>query len=295
MNKYLLFFVLASALLILSVVTICLAPIINGAGEFFTDWNKGNCQKLDDVYKYKKDKRLYLTDDEETIAKRKIDECKRHKVMHGLEFASLTADIVLGFICTLLGLIHYVEQGKSFESTSGLIGIASGVIATVLTVIYVIYSGIILNNETIRDNDYYNGIQILYSNQAYLSWDGSKYVHNYNEQNLIKDSDIKYIKFKDLGKKEYNYDSEIYQLSLEDDTEEKNCQDNNYTPLSIQKTYNTDKKCKYIWKQTLNIETKNKFLYDRWLTTIIFSVLICLCGIGVAIFGFLLFKGNSSS
>lgn len=221
MNKYLLFFVLASALLILSIITICLAPIISGAGDFFADWNNGNCQKLDDDYKHKKDKQLYTTENLETIAKREIDECKRHKVMYGLEYASLTADIVLGFFCTFLGLIHYVEQGKSFESTSGLIGIASGVIATVLTVVYVVYSGIILNNETLRGNDFYNGIEKLYSNQAYLSWDGSKYVHNYDEQKSTKDSDITYIKFKDLGKKEYNYDSELYQLRQEANTEEK--------------------------------------------------------------------------
>ena len=305
MDKYLFFFILSSALLIISVITICLAPIINAAVtikfykvddttsdiNIFEKWSTESCQRLNDEYKHKKDIGGFNGDTngrEETQYKRKINDCKRHKAMFGLEYAALISDVVLGFICMLLGLIHYLEQGKPFETTSGLIGIASGGIATVLTIVYVVYSGIIFNNEYIRDSD----SNILYDNHAYLHWNGNKYVYNYDEQKLEKDLDVKYIKYKDLGKKGYNYDSEIYQMSLDTNSEFRNCQ--TYVSLTTQKPYGTSgaKKCEYIWHSSLNESVKAKYLYDRWITSIILSVVICVCGIGLAFFGFLLFKGN---
>ena len=312
MDKYLFFFVLSSALLIISVITICLAPIINDAGtvnfynvvngntnekNLFEEWNIANCQRLNDEYKHKKDIGGFNSDTnggEETQTKREINDCKRHKAMFGLEYAALISDVVLGFICTLLGLIHYLEQGKPFETTSGLIGIASGGIATVLTIVYVIYSGIIFNNDYIRDG--HTTSNIFYDNHAYLHWNGNKYVPNYDEQKLEKDFDVKYIKYKDLGKKEYNYDSEIYQMSLDPNSEYKNCQFDN--PLTSIQTYSINsqtKNCEYIWYTSLNNSVQAKYLYNRWLTSIILSVVICVCGIGTAFFGFLLFKGNSGS
>ena len=307
MNKNFLFFILASSLLVLSVITICLAPIINGLG-FFDDWNISNCQKDDDDYNYNKDHGVYTSNAPgEKLVKDKIKECKRHKVMHGLEFAALIADVALGFICTFLGLIHYVEQGKSFEKTSGLIGTASGGIATVLTVVYVVYSGIIFNNEPVRDRE------ILYDNKALFHWDGNKYVYNYDVKQLEKDLDIPYIKIKDLWKKQYNYDSNILEMSLDTNSEYKNCKMNlresdisnrnsilNKNSRDIY-TFIIDgisftKNCEYYWNSYEDIKSEdNKYLYDRWLATLIFSCIICVCGIGVAIFGFLLFTGNSSS
>ena len=204
MNKNFLFFVLASALLVLSVITICLAPIINGLeiedttsnSYLFSEWNSKNCQIKDDDFKQKKSNGYYTSARalEQQKDEAEIKECKRHKVMHGLEYAALISDIVLGFICTFLGLIHYVEQGKPFEKTSGLIGIASGGIVTVLTVVYVVYSGIIFCNEPVR------GREILYDNKALYKWNGNKYVHNYDEQKAKDVEEIPYIKYKDLGK-----------------------------------------------------------------------------------------------
>ena len=37
------------------------------------------------------------------------------------------------------------------------------------------------------------------------------------------------------------------------------------------------------------------YIDDRWLTSIIISVFIVACGIGLAIFGFLLFKNSGGS
>ena len=58
--------------------------------------------------------------------------------------------------------------------------------------------------------------------------------------------------------------------------------------------------CEYIWEDTFlsdqgSKDNSNKYLFDKWLTSIIFSSLILVCAIGVAIFGLLLFlnKGDS--
>ena len=71
MNKNFLFFIVASALFILSIITINLAPIINGSGEIetssannnvFEGWNIANCQKDEDDYKFKKERGDYNSD-----------------------------------------------------------------------------------------------------------------------------------------------------------------------------------------------------------------------------------------
>ena len=67
--------------------------------------------------------------------------------MNDLEYTSLIMDLILGFICFILGLLHYFEIGKYFEKITGIIGIASGAIGFILTIIYVGYSGYIFDNH----------------------------------------------------------------------------------------------------------------------------------------------------
>lgn len=306
MKNNLLFLILSGALLALSVITVCLAPIINkanGNNNYFQYWNIANCQLADDEYKHDKANDVYnpeTTGDDhvkirEKIVKRRIEECKRHKVMYSLEYVAFIVDIVLGFICFVLGLMHFLESGNQFEKTSGMIGLVSGIIAAVITIVYVAFSALIFNNEPIV------GSEILYPNKAYAHWNGNKYIYDYDEDKSIdEDYDLKYIKYKDLGKIQYNYDSEFYQMTIDstNENEYKNCQVPKTTfgsyDRSTQKIYLTDQKCEYLWDTSVdNDSTDNKFLYDRWITTIIFGVLITACGLCLGVFGLLLFKGKS--
>ena len=311
MNKNFIFFVISCALFVLSIIAANVAPIISKAAveyngvNVFENWGTANCQQLDDNYKYKKDiLKTYDADGQkpnEEQVKRKIKECKNHNTMYSLEYAALIIDVSLGFICTVLGLIYYLEPGKPLEKQSGLIGLIAGVITTVLTVVYVAFSAMIFSNDPVRD------ITILYPNKASVKYNGvDKYVYDYDEEKAGKeDWDIPYIKFKDLGKKQYNYDSEIFESSKDDDSEFSKCQINIETGLGaltqipIQYSIDGDSnphKCKYLWDSNVeNTSTYYKYLYDRWLTCIIFCVLIAVCGIGLIIFGFLLFKGSSDS
>lgn len=307
MNNNLFFLIISTALLVLSVITVCHAPIINGAvgnNDYMDEWNEDNCKKRDDDYKHDKDHDRYNLEEvrgyiDDKIAKRKITECKRHHLMFSFEYVAFIVDVVLGFICFILGFIHYLEPGNKFEKVSGIIGLISGIIIAVLTIVYVAFSALIFNNEAIR------GESILYPNKASYHWNGQKYIHDYDEEkDENEDSDIKFIKFKDLGKKQYNYDSEFYRMSIDstDKNEYKNCQ---YaltsSDISTQKYYqnvDTTKLCEYVWEpgsEPYQDSTDNKFLYDRWLTTIIFGVLITVCGLCVGLFGLLLFKNSANS
>ena len=52
--------------------------------------------------------------------------------------------------------------------------------------------------------------------------------------------------------------------------------------------------CDKLYSISFTTEVENKYLYDRWVTTIIFACFIIACDIGLAIFGFLLFKSDGS-
>ena len=281
------FLICAAALFSLSVITINIAPIISKAHtSFFEGWGTRNCKILDDNLDYQKSIGAY---DEYknalNLEERKIDECRYHNIMYSLEYAAFIIDVSLGSILAFLGLIHYIEPGNNFQKISGLLGLFFGAVCTIITCIYLGFSGYIFNTEPIRN------IQKLYSNKATWKWNGQKYVKDYDENS--SDYDEKFIKIKDLGKNQYNYDTEIYQASKDSKSEFSGCKS-----VSVPKTelkYQSSKTCEYIWlMEVTNNSVENKFLYDRWVTTILFSVLICICGIGLCVFGFLLFNNDIS-
>lgn len=299
-----LFFLISSlALIVLTIVTICTAPNIGGiANSNPTE----NCQKYVDEYDYKKE--LYKNPNdaqqqELNYIKQDSNLCKRRKAVYGLEYSSLITDIVLGSICCLLGLLHYFDVGKVFLKITGIIGLATGVIGLILTVFYLGYSSYIFNND-------YSGETKLYDNGAILKLVDGKYAYNFKDDDAKENKYYEYAKFKDLGKKIYNYDSKRYKEYYEstDTSSIRYCsKQDEYISVpdgsggynSIQADYEDQGKvdnCEYIWKYryATRYGYENKYLYDRWLTSIILSAFICLCNLGVAIFGLLIFLNGDS-
>lgn len=283
MNANLFFLIFAFCLFSISVITITIAPIVSKAHtSFFDGWGTTNCQILEDDLDFKKS----VGEFEEyrnvlTIEERIVDECRYHNTMYSLEYSAMIIDVSLGYIVAFLALINYIEPGNNFKPITGILGLATGVICLVITGVYLGYSSYIFDNQTVRT------IQKLYSNKAAFKWNGQKYIPDYDETEALSDNDEKYIKVKDLGKKQYNYDSEIYQASKDTRSEYSGCQSGG-TPNEVM-NYN-GKTCEYVWQGAQNDSVENKFLYDRWLTTIIFSALICVLGIGLGLFGFLVFN-----
>jgi len=83
------------------------------------------------------------------LKKKLRNKCNRDKVMYGLEYSSLIFDVICGFICTILGLLHYFDIGKPFENITGIIGLATIIIGFILTLVYVIYGVYIFTNESL--------------------------------------------------------------------------------------------------------------------------------------------------
>ena len=287
MNSKLFFVIFACAVVILSVITICVAPIINNVNGFRA-YRSLNCKPYKDKYDFNK-KHNADSDDLDKF-KRILNRCNRYKAMIDLEYTSLIMDLVLGVICCLLGLLHYFDQAKYFEKITGIIGIASGAIGFILTIIYVGYSGYIF------DNGSSNQVK-LYSNGARIKIENSKPVYPYDKEKAEKNSELEFAKFKELGKKQYNYNSKFYkEFELEQSSKYENCKYSYFTngaenPFVLRQF--TDNNCEYVWYTSdLKKDSYYKYIFDMWLTSIIFSSFIFVCDLGLALFGFLLFKDS---
>jgi hypothetical protein len=282
--NYTLFFLCCSlGILVLSFVTICISPIINNASKSdgtwrwsISSWRTLNCQFLadkqnsdtsaiDDIQKYKRLKNL----------------CYKKKAMHNLEYAALIIDIVLGFVCANLSFLHYLNVGKDFEKKTGLIGLITGIVCFVLTLVYICYNGDIFNNDVAYakfNNNYVltQGITKLFPNGALCKSDGSNFITAYQGET---DMYSEYIKYKDLGKKQYNYDKDFYKIY----TSSSSCKGSYCSyPAS----------CPYYYPNYVVTSTENRDLYDRWLTTLILAIIIDIFCLGLSGFGFLLFKSS---
>ena len=290
MNKTLIFFCFSTAILVFSIIVVCISPIINNIKieqynwsisswrtlncKFFEDEeNKDNVQ-LDNIQKMKKMKNI----------------CNRKKAMHDLEFAALIINLVLGFVCANFSLLHYLDVGKDFDKKTGLIGFVTVIIGFIITFVYVCYNGYIFNNDiaygeySFTTYNYIGRVDKLFSNGATLKWDGTQFITPYANDN----SDYsQWIKFKDLGQKQYNYDSKLYKTyDFSSPSSTLKCQ-------AI--TTENDNNCEYIFGNEPTVYVENKDLYDRWLTTLILSIFIFISNIGLLIFGFLLFKSSGES
>ena len=300
MGKGLLFFCCACCILVLTIVNLSIGPIASGTVKnyFNKNWGNLNCKADKDDWDTQDESG---TDDDtlKYIYQYKYDTCQREKGMHDMEYTAFIFDIVLGFICGLLGLLHIFEIKKDFVSNTGLIGLICGVIGFVLTLVYVIFNGLVYTTVYVsvykRDGDY-----------IIAEKDGNDFKCLYFDH--IKNENSPFAKISDLGKKQYNYDKDgLKDYKKLDD----NCKDNDnsrnnkiaklcakkekFTVTEADGQYSSGKftSCEniYISEDELeNIGITNKDLSDRFLTALILSLLVCLASIGLALFGFLLFR-----
>ena len=203
MGKGLLFFCCACCILVLTIVNLSIGPVISGVvgGDivFTKPWGLVNCKKLKDDY----DDAQGLTEAQEKDHETQIDYCTRIKGMHDMEYTAFIFDIVIGFVCGLIGLLHLFDLKKDFVSNTGLIGLICGIVGFVLTFVYVIFNGIVFtgqySDEYERDGD---GIFAEVQN------DGSyKCLYGDNSGDHFAGR----AKFSDLNKKQYNYKHKFYE------------------------------------------------------------------------------------
>ena len=308
MSKGLLFFCCSCCVLLLTAINLSIGPIINGklsnrtisvggtgtvpASTRGNSWGTLNCAILSDAYdEYKKG----TTNDEtkKYSYEFQINECKRKKAMHDMEYTSFIFDIVIGFVCGLLGLLHLFDLKKDFVVNTGLIGLVCGAVGFVLTFVYVIFNGIVYTN-------YYDDSTILKrdGDGAFAELKGDKYECFYFDENGNTHALI--AKYSDLNKKQYNYNKDL------DDSYEKDevsgctyvdprlCSSGDgFITGKKNNILDSTKECKYLYIPSgslYNGGITNKDKGDRFLTTLILGLFVCLANIGLALFGFLLFR-----
>jgi hypothetical protein len=288
--KKTLFLILSGAIVIFSIICICSGPVINGIIPKSVVWRTENCQRWSDAYKDENDK------DTKESYKKARNKCNREKAMYGLEYSSLIIDVICGFVCTILGLLHYFDIGKPFEKVTGIIGLATGIIGFVLTLVYVIYSGYIFTKDPYQTSSGSNPFIIKRDGD----WAFAKFESGKGYKCLFyKDKDLysTLAKYSDLGKKQYNYNKKKIQEYDNHNSDFYKCHGIVLNCLGHQ--YYTGgvgaliTGCDYLYAEPES-GIYNKYLFDRLITTIIFSCFIFVCDIGLAIFGFLLFKSNGS-
>jgi len=297
--KKTLFLVFSACIVVFSIISICTAPIINSVLTEAGSWKTKNCKLLEDEYKNIKDDKNYVNRDTALKDKKKEkNKCNREKAMYGLEYSALILDITLGFICAVLGLLHYFDVAKPFEKITGIIGLSTGIITFILTLVYICYSGYIFTKHIAISYDsgysnYRTTLLKLDKEGAFAKKDGNQYKCLYYKNN--KDNSA-YAKYSDLGKRQYNYEKKRHYP--EDNSKYTGCMAVLSTAENYcdgQEYFSITSNCEYLYLSDIANGFGNKYLFDMWVTTIIFTCFICVCAIGLAIFGFLLFNSSDGS
>ena len=296
MGKGTLFFCCACCILVLTIVNLSIGPIVSGTLKNFVGQDLGtlNCKEDKDDWDAAKD-RGDPKDSIKYVEKYAYNACQREKGMHDMEYTAFIFDITIGFICGLLGLLHIFEVKKDFVSNTGLIGLICGIIGFVLTLVYVIFNGLVYTTVYVERDMNGNRLYKRDGDYAIAEKDGDTFKCLYFDHE--KNDNSIYPKISDLGKKQYNYNKDIT-----DDVSNGNikgtCID---TTSAIARGCITKEKfdsttttsgCEKIYVGTIGstLGIENKDLSDRFLTTLILSLFVCLASIGLAIFGFLLFR-----
>ena len=295
MGKGLLFFCCSSCILVLTIINLSIGPITSGKMKYYSgegDWGTLNCAAAKDYYDDKKDDSSCNDDCLKYGAKWSLDMCKRKKGMHDMEYTAFIFDIVIGFVCGLIGLLHLFDLKKDFVSNTGLIGLGCGFVGFVLTFVYVIFNGLVYTS-------YYDVQHQIYKRDgdgAFAELDGNKYKCLYYDK--AGNSHSFYAKYSDLGKKQYNYNKGFLEDWAEIDSNCKARIDVCFGQETILTSAKKDSKgndCKFLYMNEHYIEDgiENKDISDRFLTVLILSLFVCLANIGLALFGFLLFRAPS--
>lgn len=316
MGKGLLFFCCSCCILVLTIINLSIGPIITGRTDIEGTMN---CAAINDAYDLAKDAGA-SNDDLKYTAKWSKDECLRKKGMHDMEYTAFIFDIVIGFVCGLIGLLHLFDLKKDFVSNTGLIGLGSGVVGFVLTFVYVIFNGLVYTQ-------YYDDRIIKTDGDGiFAELEGDKYKCKYFDEEGNTHALI--AKYSDLGKKQYNYNKDLFESYKADEVKfcrvSKGCDPNSYddpndylscvassgitdsifticakesyTPVTGQFTYPSNGnsvKCQNLYVYYNEYRITNKDKSDRFLTALILSLIVCLANIGLALFGFLLFRNPS--
>jgi len=288
--KGLIFLCCACAILVFTIINLSVGPIISrrvGSG-----WGYLNCKHAKDDC----DKSNDTGDVKKYGCEWDVNLCNNRKGMHDMEYTSFIFNIVIGFTCGLLGLLHYFDVKKEFVSKTGLIGLGCGIIGFIFSFVYVILNGIVFTT-------YDQGIPKRDSDGAFAELKGDKYECFYydNKDNIH----ALRATYSDFLQKQYNYDKDLRESYKKPEVSQCryssylscNTFEGNIPKSAVGQTYpvgGTNKDCPYLYvDEEPTTSISNKDIADRFLTTLLLSLFVCLANLGLALFGFLLFRAPS--
>ena len=276
MSKGLLFFCCACCVLVLTIINLSIGPVISGRISRSNGY--ANCPYYKDQWDIAKDDQTKTDDYVKFNEKWNYDQCQRGKGLHDMEYTSFIFDIVIGFICALIGLLHLFDLKKDFVVNTGIIGLICGIVGFVLTFVYVIFNGIYCTTYGTgvykRDGDGVFAEKTETGKFKCLYYDSPENFHSYEA------------KYSELNKKQYNYKKDF----LKD--VDPNCIYNYGNPCNDKEIITIGGTCEKLYFPAIT-EVYNKDVSDRFLTALILSLFVCLANIGLALFGFLLFRTPS--
>ena len=283
MSKGLIFFCCACTILLFTIINLSVGPIVSGTVKNYdVDWGTLNCQKAKDDYDDAKDSGA-SGDNLKYGAEWDLHRCETMKGMHDMEYTSFVFNTVIGFVCGLLGLLHLFDVKKEFVSKTGIIGLGCGIVGFIFSFVYVVLNGLVYTT-------YYNNYNSLYKRDS----DGvfAELKSGYFECLYYDSTENKHslkAKYSDLIQKQYNYDKDL----LDSFTTISGCMANPNNCRTNGKILESSfPGCKklYVNDYDHRIGITNKDISDRFLTTLLLSLLVCLANIGLGIFGFLLYR-----
>ena len=301
MSNGMIFFIFACCILVLSIININIGPIVSLS--LGSDWNQLNCKLLSDEYELQKNEFGSLDDKTKKFTfEYPIKRCNRRKGMYYSEHIAFVFDVVIGFLCGLLGFVHFLGYKLELLKITGFIGVICGIIGFILTLIYVIYNSLVYMNDYYvayqRDIFYEIGLPKLDNEGAFaVLTDSGKYECLFYDDS--GDIYSVFAKYSDYHKKQYSYNKEIY-LAYIEESKVNDCISDDYYISCVYDRYidesytYTDsdgqfRYCQKLYYYPLDV-TLLKDISDKFITTFIFSLFICIFHIGLVIFGFFLFS-----
>ena len=284
MNHERTFLICSSVILVFAVINLSVGPVIN---KRVTNWSFDNCGKISDEL----DDLMHNNADMDTLRskERELTRCRHRKPMYTLEEMSFITNLIIGFICFLFASFGLE---KELKTRMGIVGMIFGVIGAIITLLYVIYNGIVCTNY--YDNPYYK----TDGDGAFAELDGNNYKCFYFGE--PRDKFALYAKYIDLIKSQYNYNKELRDAFGLIYSEQNGC---GGTPISCLENgyiegpipYNGGSGMRVCQKLYYfnDIKTyKNFDIGSRFIGSLILSILMVLFHCGLAFSGFLLFRSQ---
>ena len=140
MGKGLIFFCCACCILVLAIVNLSIGPIVSCVGDS-DNWGTLNCDEKKDKVDITEENPQCDDDCLKYGAKWDLNECQRKKGIYDMECTAFIFDIVIGFVCGLIGLLHLFDLKKDFVSNTGLNGLCCGIVGFSLTFVMLFSMG----------------------------------------------------------------------------------------------------------------------------------------------------------